>query len=291
MTGATSHSSARSSPSAAKQLTVIDASKVERGESFEEIFRYRDLLLILAQRDIQVRYRQAAIGIAWALLRPAATVLIFVTFFWLLGRQPSTTGTPYAAAVLIGYVTWMLFAAIVIDCSSSLVKNRHILTKVYFPRVLIPIAAMAVGLVDYLVALIPSALILYWMGVHLAWPILTLPLWLSGVILLAFAIGLALSAINVRYRDVEHAVPFLLQVGLYVSPVIYETAAVIPERYQWIYRLNPLANFLDGLRWSLVNSTPPDWRFVALSVCVTFFGLFLAWRLFHRMDASVSDQI
>jgi lipopolysaccharide transport system permease protein len=272
-------------------VTVIDAARPAAGVPLTELLRHVDLLLILGQRDLMVRYRQALVGIGWAVLRPAATVAIVVLFFGLLGKAPVTGDVPLAASALIGYLSWQLFATTTADLSESLVRNRHVLTKVYFPRVLIPLSALTVGLVDYLVALLPASAFLLWLGVRPSWPLVLAPLWLAGLLAAAIAGGVLLSALNARYRDVGHVVPFLLQLGFFVCPVIYESAAIIPERYLMIYHLNPIAVGLDGLRWSLVGTAPPGWISTLIAAAVVGGGLVFSWRVFHRLDSTLADRI
>ncbi|MDZ4685253.1 MAG: ABC transporter permease, partial [Planctomycetaceae bacterium] len=249
------------------------------------------LLVILGQRDLKVRYRQAVIGIGWAVLRPAATVTMFVAFFGLLGKAPVTGTVPYAASALVGYLTWQLFATLVAELSDSLVRNRHVLTKVYFPRVLIPLSAMTVGLVDYLVALLPAGVFLLWLGIRPGWPVVFAPLWLAGLLAAALGSGLLLSALNARYRDIGHVVPFLLQLGFFACPVIYESPAIIPERYLAVYRLNPVAVALDGMRWSLVGTSPPGIMSTVIAAAVVVAGIVVSWRVFHGLDSSLADRI
>lgn len=272
-------------------VAVIDADHPEAGVPLAELWRHRDLLLILGLRDLQVRYRQAAIGIGWAVLRPAATVAIFVTFFGLLGKTPASSSIPYAASALIGYLSWQLVAVTIADLSESLVRNRHVLTKVYFPRVLIPAAAATVGLVDYLVALIPTAGLLLALGVRPGWTVIFAPLWLAGLLSAALGTGLLLSALNARYRDVGHVVPFLLQLGFFLCPVIYESTAIVPERWLWLYRLNPMAVGLDGLRWSLLGTPFPGAVSTLIAVTLTAAGLRFSWRTFHQLDSTLADRL
>jgi lipopolysaccharide transport system permease protein len=218
-------------------------------------------------------------------------VAIFVTFFGLLGKTPVTSETPYAATALVGYLSWQLFATLIADLSESLVRNRHVLTKVYFPRVLIPLSAITVGLVDYLVALIPAAVLLIGLGIRPDWPAVLAPFWLIGLLAAGIGAGLLLAALNARYRDVGHVVPFLLQVGFFACPVIYESAAIIPERYLFLYRLNPIAVVLDGLRWSLIDTAPPSWLSILIAAVMVAAGLMVSWRVFHRLDATLADRI
>ena len=175
--------------------------------------------------------------------------------------------------------------------SESLVKNQHVLTKVYFPRVLVPIAAMTVGLVDYLVALLPAALLVLALGIRPGWAILWFPVWLFGTLLWTLACGLIFASLNARYRDVGHVIPFLLQIGLFISPVVYESAAVIPDKYLTLYRLNPLAVLLDGLRWSLVGAERPEPISMCICAAIVVSVLFAAWRLFHQLDRTLVDRI
>ncbi len=270
---------------------VIDAHDPIGGLSVRSLLRYADLLSILAARDLAVRYRQAVVGIGWAILRPAASVAIFVVLFTLLNRQPTTVGLPYAATALVGVLAWQLFATLVTDMSESLVRSRSILTKIYFPRVLIPLAATAVGLTDYVVALLPSIVVLQILGAQTGWAFLLLPFWVSGIVLAAVAAGVGLSGLNARYRDVGHLVPFLLQMGFFLCPVIYASESLIPDRWRWLYALNPLATLLDGLRWSLIGAPPPSLLATVAAGGLISSCLLFAWRLFHGMDRDLAERI
>ncbi len=272
-------------------VTIIDAKCPAAHESPLELLRYWDLLTILASRDLRVRYRQALVGIAWAVIRPAVTVGVFVVLFGLLGRPPVNSTSSYAATALVGLLTWQLFATALTDMSESLVRSRHVLTKVYFPRAIIPLAAMAVSLVDYAVALVPLFGILVWQGANLHWPVIFFPVWIAGVLALVTAGGLMLSALNARYRDVGHVVPFLLQTGFFSSPVVYETTAIIPEKYLFLFRLNPMAPLLDGLRWSLTGGPQPDWVSTGIAAATISLGLWISWKVFHKLDELIVDRI
>jgi lipopolysaccharide transport system permease protein len=272
-------------------VTVIDAARRAASVSPRELLRHRDLWLILSQRDVKVRYRQALIGMAWAVLRPAASVAAFVMLFGWLDRQPTTEGVPYAASALAGLLTWQLFAGGVSDMADSLVRNRHVLTKVYFPRVLIPLSSLTVSLVDFGVALLAALGWLAWLGVLPGARVVLLPVWVAGVVGLAAAVGLFASSLQARYRDVGLVIPFVLQLGWIVHPVVYETRAVIPERYWWLYALNPLAVLFDAVRWSLVGSAAPAWWSVGWSALAVGLVLMLAWRFFHWLDTELADRI
>lgn len=273
------------------QRTVIEAARRAASVSPRELFRHGDLWLILSQRDVRVRYRQALLGMAWAVLRPAATVGAFVLLFDWLDRQPTTAGVPYAASALTGWLAWQLFAGAVSDMADSLVRNRHVLTKVYFPRVLIPLSALTVSVVDFAVGGLAGLVFLLFCGVRPGVQMLLAPVWLSGVIALAVAVGLVLSVLQARYRDIGLMIPFLLQLGWIVNPVVYETQAVVPPRYRLLYALNPLAVLFDALRWSLVGSVMPAWWAVVWSAVVVILAVWGAWRFFHWLDAELADRI
>lgn len=274
-----------------RPVVRIDAAEPAAGTRIVELMQYRDLLLILAARDLQVRYRQAAIGICWALLRPAATVAMFVLLFGLLGKAPSVEGVPYAAVALCGFIVWQLFSVVVADQTDSLLKNRHVITKVYFPRVLIPIGATTTGLVDFAVALLPAIGILMWLGVWPTWRLALLPVWIAGVLLLAMTAGMVLAALNARYRDVGYLVPFLLQIGLFLCPVIYSTTFLIPEGWRGIYALNPLATLIESVRWSLLGAPLPTPLAITFAGVVSVVGFRMAWALFHRLDQELVEGV
>jgi lipopolysaccharide transport system permease protein len=280
----------RSSVSSPLTITV-DADRPWQGVSWAEVRSRADLFRMLALRDLKVRYRQAVLGVAWALLRPLAMVTVFVVLFGLLDRTPAAEGVPYAASALVGLLAWQLFSSSVLDQSDSLVKNRAMLSKVYFPRVLVPLAAQMVSLVDYAVAFVPALVWLWWCGVTWTSAVVLTPLWVLGVVLLSTGLGLVLCSLQARYRDVGHVVPIALQLLFFASPVCYETTALIPEPYQSWYRLNPLATLLDGLRWSLVGSPPPAWSAVAIAAIGIAVLLMAAWMVFHALDRGLVDRL
>ena len=258
------------------------------GLRLHELWEYRDLLRFLVWRDVMVRYKQAALGIAWALLQPLVTMLVFTVIFGGLAKMPSD-GVPYPLFTFAALLPWQLFASAVSRGSSSLVSNANLVSKVYFPRVIIPLGAVAAGLVDFLVALgIMFGLMIYYRFLPTAAVLWIIPLTLYTV-LFATAVSLWLSALNVRYRDVQVVVPFLIQIWMFVSPVAY-SAGVIGPRWRTIYALNPMAGIIQGFRSALLGTPAPGgalWVSLAVTLLLTFSGLYV----FRRLERSFADII
>lgn len=273
------------------ERVIIDASRNTAGLRIRDLRRHLGLLVMLAVRDLAVRYRQAIVGVGWAVVRPLTTVTIFVLLFGSMDEKLSVGPASYAVTALVGILTWQMFASMTSDMTESLIRTRHVLTKVYFPRILIPLASSTVAMLDYLVGLIPALIVLLVMGVRPTGTWIFAPFWMAGIMSAALAAGMALSALNARYRDVGHLVPFLLQIGFFVSPVIYETRARIPENWLPIYSLNPLAPLLDGLRHSLLGSPFPPVEMAVLAIVVVTGGFWGAWNLFHSLDRELADRI
>jgi lipopolysaccharide transport system permease protein len=260
-----------------------------RAINLAEIWRYRELLFFLTWRDIKLRYKQTALGVAWAVLQPLATMAVFAVFFGKLANMPSD-GKPYALFVLASLLPWQLFAFALTQSSNSLVAEQRIITKVYFPRLIVPIASVLSGLVDFAVALGLVILGMLVFGVVPTAAILALPLFVAFAILTALAVGLWLSALNVQYRDVRYTIPFLTQFWMFASPVAYPTS-IVPEKYRVLYGLNPMAGVIEGTRWSLLGTDAPAWGLVAVSAAVV--GLLLAGGLFYfkRMEKTFADVV
>ena len=260
-----------------------------RAINLAEIWRYRELLFFLTWRDIKLRYKQTALGVAWAVLQPLATMAVFAVFFGKLANMPSD-GKPYALFVLASLLPWQLFAFALTQSSNSLVAEQRIITKVYFPRLIVPIASVLSGLVDFAVALGLVILGMLVFGVCPTAAILALPLFVAFAILTALAVGLWLSALNVQYRDVRYTIPFLTQFWMFASPVAYPTS-IVPEKYRVLYGLNPMAGVIEGTRWSLLGTDAPAWGLVAVSAAVV--GLLLAGGLFYfkRMEKTFADVV
>ena len=282
---------ATGSPGGGGDLPVTWVRPRRGGFSLElrEMWVYRDLLYFLTWRDIKVRYTQAALGVAWAVIQPVISMVIFSVIFGRLAGLPSG-GVPYPVYAYTALLPWGLFAGALARAGSSLVADAPLLTKVYFPRLIIPLSAVTAGLVDFGAAFPLLLGMMAWYGLPLTWNALWLPLLVLFALLTAFAVGLWLAALNVQYRDVQYAIPFLIQAWLYASPVAY-SADLVPEGiWTWIYGLNPMAGVIQGFRWALLGTPPPQGLMAASALMVL---LLLAGGLwyFRRMEDSFADVV
>jgi len=253
------------------------------------VWRYRELLFFLTLRDIKLRYKQTALGVAWAVLQPLATMAVFAVFFGKLGKLPSD-GQPYALFVLVALLPWQLFAYALTQSSNSLVNEQRLITKVYFPRLIIPVASVLSGLVDFLVTLVLVLIAMVVFEIVPTVAILALPVFVVFAVFTALAIGLWLSALNVQYRDIRYTIPFLTQFWLFVSPVAYP-ASIVPEKYRVLYGLNPMAGVIEGTRWALLGTEAPDWQLMAVSAGVVTFLLAGGLYYFKRMEKTFADVV
>jgi lipopolysaccharide transport system permease protein len=224
--------------------------------NLRELWSFRELLWILITRDIKVRYKQTAIGILWAVLQPLLTMVVFTVIFGKLGKMPSE-GVPYPIFVMTALLPWQLFAKALTQGSSSMVTLGGMMGKIYFPRLIAPLSSVLSGMVDFGIALGILAVMMAWYGVLPGAEILLAPLFVLLALLSAFAVALWLSAINAKYRDVQQAMPFLTQIWMFVTPVIYPSS-MIPAQWKWLFMLNPMNSVIDGFRWSLLGIRPPD---------------------------------
>lgn len=269
--------------------TVIRPSKGWRWLDLREMWMYRELIYFLTWRDVNVRYKQTAIGVAWAVLQPLAMMAVFTLFFGRMAEMPSG-GVPYPVFVLAGLVPWQLFSRALSDSSGSLVTEQRLITRVYFPRLIVPLSTVLAAIVDLLVAL---GLLLILMPVFGVWPdarIVFLPAFVLLLLVTALAVGFWLSALNVEYRDVRYAVPFLTQFWLFVTPVIYPTSQV-PAGWQFVYALNPMVSAVEGFRWSLlgVGQGPSAVMAISAAVAVILFLTGIAW--FRRLERTFVDTL
>jgi lipopolysaccharide transport system permease protein len=256
---------------------------------WRDLWRYRELLYFLAWRDLAVRYKQTVIGVAWALIRPALTMLVFVLFRRLMGIERGQV--PDVLLVLAAVLPWQLFANALSESSASLINNTNLLSKVYFPRLIIPSATVATALVDFLITLGLLAVIMAWQGFAPGWTLAVLPLFILATLALSTGLGLFLAALNVEYRDFRYVVPFIIQVGLFVSPIAFSSVNV-PERWRFVYSLNPLVGIIDGFRWSILGGrTALDPRALGLSVLITAMSLAFGVWYFRRMERRFADVI
>jgi len=255
---------------------------------FRELWHYRDLASFIVWRDLKVRYKQTVLGVLWAIIQPLFTMVVFSVVFGRLARLPSD-GVPYPVFTFAALLPWQLFAAGLSAAAGSVVGSAGLVTKVYFPRLVVPIAAILVPLADFLISSVFASALLIWYGISPSPAILALPVFLLIAIATALAAGLWLAALNVRYRDVHHVMPFLVQAWLFASPVAY-SLSLVPEKWRGIYALNPMVTVIQGFRWSLVGGTSP-WPLVPSSLLVLAVLLVGGLLYFRRMEDSFADVI
>lgn len=273
-----------------KPLIVIESSGKLLSLRLGELWAYRELLYFMIWRDVKVRYKQTALGVAWAVLQPLATMLIFTIFFGnLAGFGQRTGGIPYPIFAYAALLPWTFFNSAVATSSNSLVGSAHIVTKVYFPRMIIPAASVGAALVDFAVAAVVFVGLMVYYSVSPTWSLLALPLVLALLTLLALAAGLWMSALNVKYRDVRYALPFMMQIWMFVSPIIY-SSGMVTGRWRWLLALNPLTGIIEGFRSSLLG-VPWDWVSLAVSATFVLVALPLAARSFRRMEKTFADIV
>lgn len=257
-----------------------------RSETAAELWAYRELLWFLAWRDIKVRYKQTAIGACWALLQPLAATLTFTVFFGRLAGLPSD-GLPYPLFALAGLLPWQLFTFSLSESSNSLVANKNLVAKIYFPRLIMPLAATAVGLMDFAVALAAMGALMVYYGVAPGPAALAVPAFALMAVAAALSLGLWMAALNVRYRDVRYLLPFLIQLGMFATPVVYP-ASLVPEEWRTLYGLNPMVGVIEGFRWSLLGGPPPGPMLIA-SGAVTLLLLAGGLWYFRRTEGLFAD--
>lgn len=273
---------------------ILEPGRAER-HYWRDLWRYRELLYILAWRDIAVRYKQTVIGVLWALLQPFAQMLVMVVIFSKLAKLPSEGGAPYAVMVFAAMLPWQFFAAAVAASSGSIVNNANLISKVYFPRLIVPIAAVVTSLVDFLVAFAILVALMLWYGYAPGWRILALPAFMLLAIAAAAGPGLLITALNTQYRDFRFVIPFIVQFGLYISPVGF-SSAVVRERFGeavfLLYSLNPMVGVIEGFRWAILGGDA-TLHIPALLLSIFLSAAFLALGLayFRRMERSFADVV
>jgi lipopolysaccharide transport system permease protein len=271
-----------------EHVTVIEPPKGWRMLDWRELWAYRELLWVLTARDIKVRYKQTVLGAAWAIIRPVTTMAIFSIVFGQLAKMPSD-GYPYPVFVYAGLLPWTFFAGAIAASGQSLVGSSQLVSKVYFPRLVIPIASVGAGLVDMLIATVILLLMMLWWGVGWSPNLLATPLLLAGLLLAALGIGTFLSALTVAYRDFAHLTPFLMQVWMYVTPVIFP-ASIVPERWRWLLYLNPMTGIVEGFRSAFLGK-PFDFAGLTVSfgLAAVFFAIGVAY--FEKVERRFADII
>jgi lipopolysaccharide transport system permease protein len=278
----------QSSSAAATARLVIEPGMTAKNY-WRDLWHYRELIYFLAWRDTAVRYKQTGIGIAWALIRPALTMLVFVGFRRLVGFPASSIPEPIL--VFAAVLPWQFFSSALADAAASLIGNANLISKIYFPRLLIPLAAVATTVIDFAITLGLLVVLMLWYRFLPGWQIVMLPLFLLLAFGLALGFGLIFAALNVEYRDFRYIVPFMVQFGLFVSPIAFSTTDV-PAQWRALYALNPMVGIIDGFRWSLLGGRVAlDAQSTAISVAVTAAVLALGLWYFRRMEHSFADSI
>jgi lipopolysaccharide transport system permease protein len=255
----------------------------------DSVWRYRELLIVLIYRDIQVQYKQAALGVAWAIVQPLFAVIIFSVIFGYFARMPSD-GIPYPVFAFAAVLPWTYFAAAVRRGATGLVADSELVRKVYFPRLVIPMAGVIGPMVDFVISFVVLLGVMLWFGVMPSWRLLAVPPLLGIAALLAFAVGLWLSPINVRFRDIQHTLPFMVQVWMYATPIVY-SISIVPAEWRWLYSLNPMVGVIEGFRWAVFGKGDPDAVAVGISVFVIGVMLIAGLIFFKRMERSFADLI
>ena len=273
----------------AKPRVVIEPRRSLLSLDLKAIWEYKELLYFLIWRDLKVRYKQTAIGIGWVIIQPLATMVIFTAIFGKFAKIPSD-GLPYPLFVYSALLPWNLFAHALTRGSASVAGNANLVSKIYFPRLILPVAGVLSPLVDFAVAFVILIAMMVWFGTAPGWGIFALPLFMFLAVLTAFTMGLWLSAINVRYRDVGHAIPFLTQIWMFVSPVAY-SVSVVPEQWKLLYSLNPMAGVIEGFRWALLGKQSPDFVVIAVSSVMLFALMLPGLVYFKYTEQTFADVI
>ncbi|HEY2540200.1 MAG TPA: ABC transporter permease [Stellaceae bacterium] len=258
---------------------------------WRDLWRYRELFYVLAWRDVAVRYKQTVIGAAWAIIRPFLTMLVFTIIFGRLAKLPSDGSSPYALMVFAGMLPWTFFSTSLSEASASLISNANLISKVYFPRLIVPTATVVVAFVDFLISFVILLGMMVWYRFLPGWQIALLPIFVLFASVASIGPALWITALNVKYRDFRYVIPFIVQLGLYVSPVGF-SSNVVPEQWRMLYSLNPMVGVIDGFRWCLLGGQSQlNLTGLAASVVVTAFFLWFGIRRFRRTEASFADLI
>jgi lipopolysaccharide transport system permease protein len=277
------------SGAAARPITEIRPSTAWVNLDVAGVWDSRELLWQLILRELKIRYKQAALGVGWAILQPLLTVLIFTLIFGRVARFPSA-GMPYAVFSLAGVLPWTYFAEAFRRSASGLVINSELVRKIYFPRLVIPLAGVGSALADFGFGLLLLLAMMIWYHVVPMWSLLALPFWTTLTLMLALALGLWLSPLAVRYRDIMHTLPFLIQVWMFATPIVYPLS-LIPEQWRTFYSLNPMVGIIEGFRWSLVGTVEPDMRAITISLVLIALALFGGLLYFRKAERSFADVI
>ena len=267
----------------------IEPSHGRMSLNLDEVWAYRELLYFLVWRDVKVRYKQTVIGVGWAVVQPVITMIVFTAIFGRFAKIPSD-GLPYPIFSFSALIPWTYFATALNRSIVSVVAESQLISKVYFPRRILPLAGTLAALIDFSISLVVLLGMMVWYGVDITWRLLTLPAFLLFALLTALAAGLWFSAINVRYRDVGHVVPFLIQIWMFCSPVVYPVS-LIPEKYRLLYSLNPMVGVIEGFRWFLLGTERPDFSVMTISAVVVLIILTGGLIFFKNMERTFADVV
>lgn len=271
------------------QTVVIKPKKIFNFTDFKEIWIYRELLYFFTWRDLKVRYKQTFIGVAWALFQPFVTMVVFSVFFGTLAKIPSD-GVPYPIFVYVGLLFWQFFSGALLDTSNALITNQAIITKIYFPRIILPISSVITQFIDFLIGtIILIGLMFYYGYTPYLSGLLLLPILLIVTFMASIGLGLVLAALNVKYRDVRYILPFFIQLLLFVTPVIYP--AGIAGKYSWILAFNPMMGVIQSARAALLGTTTINWTLISISICATFILLLIGLYVFKKTERYFADII
>jgi lipopolysaccharide transport system permease protein len=269
---------------------IIEAGRSEKNY-WRDLWKYKELFYILSWRDIKVRYKQTVIGAAWSIIRPLLTMIIFTIIFSKVAKIPAGMNVPYAIMVYAGMLPWTFFSTALSEASNSLIGNSNLISKVYFPRLIVPTATVITSVVDFLISFLLMFLLYIWYSFWPDWRILFLPLFFLLAFIASIGTGYFITALNVKYRDFRYIVPFIVQFGLYISPVGFNSN-LIPEKWRLFYAINPMVGVIDGFRWCLLRGEQKlQWDTMCISIIVSFLLLWLGIRQFRKMEKSFADLI
>jgi lipopolysaccharide transport system permease protein len=276
--------------SVARRVLVLEPGRAERNY-WRDLWSYRELLAVLAWRDLAVRYKQTVIGVAWVVIRPVLTTMIFTVLFGRVAKLPSEGHWPYPVMVFAGMLPWTLFSSILGDAAASMVVNANLIGKVYFPRLIVPSATILVALIDFAITLVLLIVMMLWYGFLPDWHVILLPLFVALAVFASLGPALYMTALNVKYRDFRYVIPFVLQFGLYVSPVGF-SSAVVPAKWRMLYSLNPVVGVIDGFRWCLLNGRASFYLpGFLLSIAGIAAFLLLGIRYFRKTERTFADLL
>lgn len=270
-------------------ILTLEAGRSER-HYWKDLWRYRELFYFLSWRDILVRYKQTTIGFAWALLRPFLTMLVFTLVFGKLAKLPSG-GAPYPLLVFAGLLPWQFFSTAFSEAGNSLIANANMISKVYFPRIIVPVSAIIVSFVDFMISGLILVGLMLWYGFTPGWNIVALPLFIFVAFVTALGAGLWMAALNVKYRDFRYIIPFVVQLGLYITPIGF-SSSIVPEKWRLLYSLNPMVGVVDGFRWAILGGENHI-HWPSFSLSLTLVGLILVSGIyyFRKTERGFADLI